>query len=320
MRINTDFIAGRMDKQFAGWHMPILEDCSTLSSLYFNIKKETRDNLDIFWKENGPVTDLKWIKTNFGKSLPMSVLRMHIALNKPPINEEDSLWWDNNAREGAMKEMEGVMGKHEFYEHMNHAAEVCSTSELGIMQHRSFQASKKEWLQKMMRSELEHWRSASLVIEDLTSFQNALGVEWSSQTEPFFTQVSSGILKSEMYLDWFNLAALYNERTWYDLDLDDDYIAYRMLFAGIGLAMNNDSSSTYGFPIKLEDDGHCFEVLSSENRRSSLPTIDYKSPGAGADQVCQLCAMLTMIYAILICEGDIRKLHENDWHKDTLVN
>lgn len=326
MRINTDFIPGRMDKNFMGWNMPILEDCSTLSALYLNIKKETRDNLDIFWKDNGPVADLRWIKSNFGKSLPMSVLRMHIALNKPPVSEEDSLWRGNNAREGAIKEMVGVVGKHEYYEHMNHAAEVCSPSELGIMQHRIFQASKKEWLQKMMRSELEHWRSSALVVEDLSSFQNSLGAEWCALTEPFFAQVQGGktLLKREMCMDWFNLAALYNERTWYDLDLDvnlgNKHIAYGLLFAGIGLAMNNDSSSTYGFPIKLEDGGHCFEVLAFENGRSSLATIDYKSPGAGADQICQLYAMLTMVYAIYICEGDIKRLHENDWHKDTLVN
>jgi hypothetical protein len=326
LRINTDFIPGRMDKTFLGWNMPVPEDCSPLASLYLNIRKETRDHLDVFWREGGPVADLKWIKMNFCKNLPMSVIRMHIALNKPPATEEESKWKAKNPREVGIKELVGVLGRNEFYEHMNHASEVCSPDEHGIVQYRIFQASKKEWIQKMLRSELEQWRSAAMVIEDLAAFQNPLGREWSSLTRPFFARVEEGgtVLKGEVSMDWFNVATLYNEETWHDLDLDvnlgNRHIVNGMIYSGIALAMNNDSSSTYGFPLKLEDGGHCFDVLCHEFGRPALATVDYKSPGAGADQVCQLLAMIMMVYALYVCEGDVRKVHENDWHKDTLVN
>ena len=83
-------------------------------------------------------------------------------------------------------------------------------------------------------------------------------------------------MNSEMSLDWLNLATIFNESTWHELDLDvnlgNRHIINGMMYSGIGLAMNNDYSGTYGFPIKLEDGGHCFEVMCNENGRWSAAT------------------------------------------------
>ena len=124
VRINTDVIPSTTDKTQGDWQMPMLEDCSTMVSLYLNTKKEAKDNLDIFWAGQestayqGHVADMKWIKANLSKNIPTSVLKMHTALNQPPISLEDSLLRTKNPREYAIKEMMGVSGCNEYEEHM----------------------------------------------------------------------------------------------------------------------------------------------------------------------------------------------------------
>ena len=333
VRINTDIIPEKHDKVQSDWQMPMIEDCSTMVYLYLSTRQLRHDSLDVFWagqydhNYKGHVADEKWIKSNVTKNIPMSVLRMHMALNQPAISPEDSMLRTKNPREYAIKNMMGVNGANEHEHQMAYASSVIEPNEVGMMHYRIRQASKIDWVMRMLRSEFDQWKSAAAVIEDL-KYQSTLGAEWSATTAPFFhdiTRETHNILQGPLKLDWGSMAAVYNEDTWHKLDLDVNlgnmHIILGMMYAGTTLAMSNDRSNSYGFPVFLCDGGHSYQVTRMFHGSKTDPvTIDYKTPGAGADMDTQTLAMLNMVYALHVCQGDVRKMHEHDHNKDTVVN